>query len=115
MTPTGHYEYRVMAYGLFNTLSIFQGFQGELTTGSVFWEYLHRFVIYINNMLMYSWNETEHHRHVRLVLERLRKFHLFLKAEKCEFQGIQMDEGKVEALLFLHRLFQFLLPVYPEL
>lgn len=79
----------------------------------VFWEYLNHFVIiYIHVILVYSQNETEHHHHVALVLERLLKFHLFLKAEKCEFhqmaiqflgyntspEGIQLDEGKVEAV-----------------
>ncbi len=37
------------------------------------------------------------------------------RQKKCEFQGIQRVEGKVEALLFLPRLCQFLLPVYAKL
>ncbi|KAK3535061.1 hypothetical protein QTP70_002592 [Hemibagrus guttatus] len=48
ITPTSHYEYLVMPYGLTNAPSVFQDFIHE-------------------------------------VLERLRKFQLFLKAEKCFF------------------------------
>ncbi len=56
--------------------------------------------------------KTEHRQHVAEVLQHLRNFNLFLKAEKCSFhqfsvpflgyiiseQGIQMDEGKVKAV-----------------
>ncbi len=46
-TPSGHYEYRVMPYGLSNSPSVFQGFMNE-----VFREFFHRFVIvYIDNIL----------------------------------------------------------------
>jgi hypothetical protein len=55
---------------------------------------------------------AEHRRHVAEVLQRLREYQLFLKAEKCTFHlpsvqflgynissgGIQMDEGKVKAI-----------------
>ncbi|XP_077137504.1 uncharacterized protein LOC143803164 [Ranitomeya variabilis] len=54
----------------------------------------------------------EHHRHVRMVLERLRQNHLYIKLEKCEFhrteiqflgyvmstQGISMDGSKTQAI-----------------
>ncbi len=76
-------------------------------------EYLHRFVLfYIDDILIYSRSLAEHRHHVAEVLQRLREFHLFLKAEKISFHqpsvqflaynidsgGIQMDEGKVEAI-----------------
>ncbi|XP_016354714.1 RNA-directed DNA polymerase homolog, partial [Sinocyclocheilus anshuiensis] len=108
VTPTGHYEYLVMPYGLVNAPSVFQDFMHE-----VLQEYLHRSVlVYMDDMLIYSRSMAEHRHHVAEVLERLREFHLFLKAEKCSFHqssvqflgyvindgGIQMDEGKVEAI-----------------
>ncbi len=108
ITPSGHYEYRVMPYGLSNSLSVFQGFMNE-----VFREFLHQFVIvYIDDILIYSRNLAEHRHHVTQVLEQLRKHHLYLKLEKCEFHrptvqflgyivsadGIQMDQGKVQAI-----------------
>ncbi len=108
LTPTGHYEYRVMPYGLVNAPSIFQDFMHEVLR-----EFLHRFVIvYIDDILIYTRSPAEHRHHVAEVLKQLRKFHLFLKAEKCTFHqptiqflgyiidsgGIRMDEGKVEAI-----------------
>lgn len=108
ITPSGHYEYRVMPYGLANSPSVFQAFMNE-----VFRDYLHRFVIiYIDDILIYSQNEADHHLHVAQVLQRLRDNHLYLKIEKCEFhrssiqflgyiidaRGVQMDLKKVEAV-----------------
>ncbi|KAK3524341.1 hypothetical protein QTP70_028052 [Hemibagrus guttatus] len=108
ITPTGHYEYLVMPYGLANAPSMFQDFIHEVLR-----KFLHRFVlVYINNILIYSRNLAEHRQHVAKVLEHLRKFQLFLKAEKCSFHrpsvqflgykidssGIQMDEGKITTI-----------------
>ncbi|KAK3551808.1 hypothetical protein QTP70_027229, partial [Hemibagrus guttatus] len=108
ITPTGHYEYLVMPYGLANAPSMFQDFIHE-----VLWEFLHWCVlVYIDNILIYSRSLAEHRRHVAEVLGRLREFKLFLKAEKCSFHqpsvqflgynisssGIQMDEGKITAI-----------------
>ncbi len=108
VTPTGHYEYRVMPYGLANAPSVFQDFMHE-----VLWEFFHQFVlVYIDDILIYSRSEAEHHQHVAEVLQRLRKNNLFLKAEKCSFhqssvkflgyridqEGIKMDEGKVTSI-----------------
>ncbi len=79
VTPTGHYEYLVMLYGLVNDPSVFQDFMHEVLR-----EYLHRFVlVYIDDILIYSRSLTEHRHHVAEVLQRLRQLHLFLKAEKC--------------------------------
>ncbi|KAI2652628.1 Transposon Tf2-8 polyprotein [Labeo rohita] len=108
ITPTGHYEYRVMLYGLSISPSVFQTFMNE-----VFREYLHRFVVvYIDDILIYSRNQAEHLQHVQQVLQKLRQHSLFLKLEKCEFhqstvqflgynisaEGMQMDQGKVNAI-----------------
>ncbi|XP_016378977.1 RNA-directed DNA polymerase homolog [Sinocyclocheilus rhinocerous] len=81
VTPTGHYEYLVMPYGLVNAPSLFQDFMHKVLR-----EYLHRFVlVYIDDILIYFRSMAEHRHHVVEVLERLREFHLFLKAEKCSF------------------------------
>lgn len=108
ITPSGHYEYLVMPYGLANAPSVFQEFMNE-----VFREFLHNFVIvYIDDILIYSRNLADHRHHVKQVLQRLRQHHLYLKLEKCEFhrptvqflsyiisqEGIQMDQGKVTAI-----------------
>ncbi len=108
VTPTGHYEYLVMPYGLVNAPSVFQGYTNE-----AFREYLHCFMlVYINDILMYSRNEAGHCLHIFEVLQRLREHQIYIKAEECMFhqasirflwyqissQGIKMDEGKVEAI-----------------
>ncbi|KAL0198415.1 hypothetical protein M9458_006955, partial [Cirrhinus mrigala] len=109
ITPTGHYEYRVMPYGLSISPSVFQNFMNE-----IFRDMLHKFVIiYIDDILIYSPDLRTHHHHVTRVLERLRQHRLFLKAEKCEFHttevrflgyfissaGVRMDQRKVDAVL----------------
>ncbi|KAL0195268.1 hypothetical protein M9458_008840, partial [Cirrhinus mrigala] len=109
ITPTGHYEYRVMPYGLSISPSVFQTSMHE-----VFREFLHRFVVvYIDDILIYSRNLAEHCQHVQQVLQKLCNHSLYLKLEKCEFhqpsvqflgytisaEGVQMDQGKVDAIL----------------
>ncbi|KAK3545337.1 hypothetical protein QTP70_004058 [Hemibagrus guttatus] len=60
VTPTGHYEYRVMPYGLANAPSVFQDFMHEVLR-----EFLHQFVvIYIDDILIYSRCMADHQRHV---------------------------------------------------
>ncbi|KAL0199907.1 hypothetical protein M9458_003094, partial [Cirrhinus mrigala] len=80
----------------------------------IFRDYLHQFmIIYIDDLLIYSTNLSEHHQQVTKVLQRLREHHLYLKAEKCTFHqssvqflgyhidhtGVKMDESKVEAIV----------------
>ncbi|XP_059355260.1 uncharacterized protein LOC132092842 [Carassius carassius] len=69
-------------------------------------------LVYIDDILIYSRSLAEHQRHVAEVLQRLRAFQLYLKAEKCSFHqpsvqflgynisssGIRMEEGKVNAI-----------------
>ncbi|KAI2665243.1 Transposon Tf2-8 polyprotein [Labeo rohita] len=107
VTPTGHYKYRVMSYGLSISPSVFQTFMNE-----VFREFLHRFVIVYIDILIYSRNMAEHRHHVQQVLHKLCEHRLYLKLEKCEFhrpsvhflghiisaEGVQMDQGKVSVI-----------------
>ncbi|KAL0160140.1 hypothetical protein M9458_043865, partial [Cirrhinus mrigala] len=107
-TASGHYEYRVMPFGLANSPSYFQAFVNE-----VFRDMLNRWVIvYIDDILIYSSSHAEHVQHVRAVLQRLIKHQLYCKEEKCEFhqekvaflgyiispEGVAMDEKKVNAV-----------------
>ncbi|KAL0150720.1 hypothetical protein M9458_053943, partial [Cirrhinus mrigala] len=108
-TTTGHYEYRVMPFGLVNSPSVFQSFIND-----VFRDMLGRWVIiYMDDILVYSESLESHVSHVRKVLQRLISHHLFAKAEKCEFhqtattflgyvvspEGVAMDDSKVQAVL----------------
>ena len=107
-TRYGHHEFRVMPFGLTNAPATFQTLME-----SVFADFLDKFVIvYLDDVLIFSRNDEEHHRHVRLVLERLREHQLYASREKCEFgrrsvlflghiiseKGLGMDPSKVSAI-----------------
>ena len=42
-------------------------------------------IVYLDDVLVYSKSEEEHIGYVKLVLEKIRKYNLLLKPEKCEF------------------------------
>ncbi|KAI2644234.1 Transposon Tf2-6 polyprotein [Labeo rohita] len=107
-TTSGHYEYRVMPFGLANSPSYFQAFVND-----VFRDMLNRWVIvYIDDILIFSNSYPEHIHHVRAVLKRLIHHQLYAKEEKCQFHqekisflgyvispaGVAMDETKVNAV-----------------
>ena len=108
-TRYGHFEYNVMPFGLTNAPAVFQHMMND-----IFREHLDDFVvIYLDDILIFSKNEEEHEKHVRLVLEKLRKRGLYAKLEKCLFhqtemeflgfiattEGLKMDPKKVEAIV----------------
>uniref|UniRef100_A0A3B1IMZ3 Gypsy retrotransposon integrase-like protein 1 n=1 Tax=Astyanax mexicanus TaxID=7994 RepID=A0A3B1IMZ3_ASTMX len=107
-TTKGHYEYLVMSYGLANAPSVFQCFMND-----VFRDMIGQFVVvFIDDILVYSPDLNTHIRHVRLVLQRLLEYELFVKGEKCEFHlqrveflgyvisssGVVMNDDKVNAV-----------------
>ena len=52
----------------------------------IFWDLLERgVVIYIDDILIYASTQAEHDQLVKEVLRRLRKAHVYLKANKCVF------------------------------
>jgi hypothetical protein len=70
-------------------------------------------VVFIDDILIYSKNEAEHAKHLRIVLQRLRDYKLYAKFSKCEFwldsvkflgniiskEGISMDPSKVQEVI----------------
>jgi hypothetical protein len=42
-------------------------------------------VVFIDDILIYSKNEAEHVKHLRIVLQHLRDHNLYAKFSKCEF------------------------------
>jgi hypothetical protein len=70
-------------------------------------------VVFIDDILIYSKNEEEHAKHLRIVLARLREHQLYAKFSKCAFwleeiqflgdvltsQGIAVDPSKVKDIL----------------
>jgi hypothetical protein len=80
----------------------------------VFMEYLDKFVVvFIDDILVFSKNEEEHAKHLRLVLQKLREHKLYAKRSKYEFWlkevsflghvvsngGIAVDLSKVKDML----------------
>jgi hypothetical protein len=77
----GLYEFIVMSFGLNNAASYFMNLMKK-----VFMEYLDKFVVvFIDNILIYSKNDSDHEEHLRLVLQKLRDNQLYAKYCKCEF------------------------------
>ena len=49
-------------------------------------KYLNLFVImYVNDILIFSLNQNEHDKYVRLILKKLRQYRMFAKLNKCDF------------------------------
>jgi len=78
-TLTGHYEYKVMPFGLVNAPAIFQAFINDVLR-----EMLNQFVfVYLDDILIFSRCYQDHVQHVRQVLSQLLRNNLFVKVEKC--------------------------------
>ena len=76
-----------MPFSLTNAPVVFQHMMNEM-----FREHVEDFlVIYIDDILIFFKNEEEHEKHVRLVLEKLRKRGLYVKLEKCLFHQTEME------------------------
>jgi len=70
-----------MSFSLTNASAAFQQF-----INNIFSDLLDVYVvIYLDDILIYSNNMSEHHWHVKEVLKYLCKAGLYVKAEKCEF------------------------------
>ncbi|GKV34706.1 hypothetical protein SLEP1_g43056 [Rubroshorea leprosula] len=108
-TRYGHYEFIVMPFGLTNAPARFMDLMNQ-----VFSKYLDQFVVvFIDDILVYSSSHTLHEKHLRTVLETLRRERLFAKFKKCEFwldnvaflghvvtkDGISVDPQKIEAVV----------------
>jgi len=97
-----------MSFGLTNAPAAFQHFMND-----VFSNLLDVcVVVYLDNILIYSDDITQHQSHVKEILKRLQKARLYVKAEKCEFHldsieylsyvlspsGLTMSDTKVKTI-----------------
>ena len=102
------FKWSVMPFGLTNAPAAFQRFMND-----IFSDLLDVcVVIYLDDILIYSNNMSEHHRHVKEVFKCLHKTGLYAKAEKCEFHsesvkylgyilspsGLTMSDDKVKII-----------------
>lgn len=109
---SGHYQYRVMLYGMACALSMFQCFINEILR-----DFLGKFVIaFIDDILIYYPSKSSHVSHVNQILERLKENHLFVSTVTfvgymISDNGVTMDEVKLTAvrptLRAIHELQRF--------
>ena len=79
-TRYGHFQFTVMPFGLTNAPAAFMDLMHR-----VFQPYLDQFVVFVDDILLYSQSEEEHEDHLRIVLQALRDHQLYVKFSKCEF------------------------------
>ncbi|GBG70548.1 hypothetical protein CBR_g6674 [Chara braunii] len=104
----GHYEFTVMPFSLTNAPATFQTAMND-----IFRDILEEYVlVYLDDILVYSRTLEDHLRHLRDVLQRLRKQGFYAKLSKCRFaqrkvdflghhvsdQGLHMDDAKITAI-----------------
>ena len=86
-TRYGHYEYTVVPFGLCNAPAAFMTIMND-----VFRDYTGKFVsCYLDDILVYSDSWDEHLHQIELVLQRLRKNHLYAKLSKCVFGAREVE------------------------
>ena len=104
----GHFEYKVMLFGLTNAPALFQALINDTLCPC-----LDRFACaYLDDIVVYSRTLREHILHVQEILKQLQACRLFVQKEKCKFyresieflgfvigrRFIQMDPRKVESV-----------------
>lgn len=112
VTPFGHFQWKVMPFGLRNAPATFSRLVSKLLSGLEFC-----CTAYLDDILIYSDNWIDHLRHIRTVLTRIKNAGLTLNHTKCVFAAAEVDylghhiglgkvqprEKKVEALLSFAR------------
>jgi hypothetical protein len=80
-TKQGLFEWLVMSFGIFNALATFLR-----VINDVFRTFLYEFfIVYLEDILVFSRTWDEHVRHVKQVLDTLQREKLYVKLSKCEF------------------------------
>ncbi|GJY03843.1 putative reverse transcriptase domain-containing protein [Tanacetum coccineum] len=107
-TRCGHFEFQVMPFGLTNAPAVFMDLMNRVCK-----PYLDKFVIvFIDDIFVYSKDEEERGKHLKIILELLKKERLYAKFSKCDFwldsvqflghvidhSGVRVDPAKVEAI-----------------
>ncbi|GKA89531.1 putative reverse transcriptase domain-containing protein [Tanacetum coccineum] len=97
-----------MPFGLTNASAMFMNLMNRVCK-----PYLDKFVIvFIDDILVYSKDEEEHGKHLKIILELLKKKRLYAKFSKCDFwldlvqflgymidrNGVHVDHAKIKSI-----------------
>ncbi len=86
-THYNHFKYMIMSFDLINASIIFQTYINKILT-----ELLNDFyVVYLNDILIFFVEKTDHVDYVKQILKRLRKFKLYASLKKCAFFIIKVN------------------------
>ena len=112
-TPFGHYQFKVLNFGLTNAPATFQGVMNH-----VFHKFIGKFIlVYLDDILIISKNEEEHASHLAQILQILQENQFYAKMSKYHFGkselhylehamgkgGIKVDPKKIEIVAKWHR------------
>jgi Reverse transcriptase (RNA-dependent DNA polymerase) len=88
-----------MFFGMCNSLATFQAMMdfifSDMIEGCIM-------IVYMSDILIFTNNQEDLQKHMKMVLQRLQEHDLFLKPKKCEFNktameypGLIIQEGKL--------------------
>ena len=107
-TPFGHYQFKVLSFGLTNAPATFQYAMNQM-----FAQQLGKYVcVYLDDILIFSKDAAEHEEHLKEVLSILEQNKFYAKLSKCDFNrnellylghivgayGIRVDPAKIAAV-----------------
>ena len=107
-TPFGHYQWKVMSFGLCNAPAIFQETMNKVLAGHL----RKGALVYMDDILIYAKTQEEHARLLDEILTLLGQNDFYVKFSKCEFEktelkyvghivgkhGIKVDPAKTQVV-----------------
>jgi len=108
-TPLGHYQFKVLCFGLTNAPATFQAVMNDVLREVVRDGIC---LVYMDDILIFGKTAEEHKTHVRRVLELLQRHRLYANRKKCSFfqrevnflghvinaDGVTVDPAKTAAV-----------------
>ena len=96
----GHYEWNVMSFGLENAILEFQNIMN-----GIFNDYTTFFIVYIDDVLIFSNSIEEHFQHLRIFQKIIKESGLVISAPKMKlfqtrikFLGFEIYQGKIKPI-----------------